>query len=84
LFAQFSGSKPVEKAASSPGSASEAEEDDDEINPKLVKQIANSINSYSLEEASNNAGSPRKSKPAAEATVAHVDDEISSFSDTSV
>lgn len=55
LFAQFSGdAKAEQKAISSAGDSSANEaSDDDAVSEKLVKQIAESINSYSLDKASH-------------------------------
>lgn len=63
LFAQFEGDKkaPVTKTPSSHKDSSDSDfsdvdDNESEVSDKLKKQIADSINSYSLEKASNDGG----------------------------
>ena len=74
---------------SSQGSASDLDDNDDDVSEKLVKQISASINSFELEKFSNNekTGQPEEDQPikAAQAALAAPSvGEISSFSDSSV
>ena len=64
---------------------------DDDVSEKLVKQIADSINSYSISKASEQEEPVQASKKENQPTAAKgktgsadgIDDEISSFSDSS-
>ena len=93
LFAQFEGDKkaPVTKNPSlnkdsSDSDMSEIDDNESEVSEKLKKQIADSINSYSLDKASQSEGdkpsSPKKEASSPAAQKPSLNDDISSFSDS--